>query len=353
MVRKIIHIDMDCFFVAVEVLAEPKLKGLPVAVGGKAHERGVISSASYEARALGVRSAISTAEALRRCPGLIIVSPNFSKYKEASACIYQIFSEYSSIVEPVSVDEAYLDVSDTSPYKTATLLAKAIREHIFRDTGLTASAGIAPNPFLAKVASDWRKPNGQFTITPEMVDEFVKNLALRKVPGVGKVTEEKLKSLGFITCGDLRSLSMPEMNFRFGKWGHRLYHLCRGQDDRLIGLKRDRKSVSIEHTFSHDLSHQNDCLKQLPPLMKELERRLMKHGTERIRSLFVKVKFADFTVTTVDDAHLNRIDLVNFQTLLTKAMARQKKAIRLIGVGVRLNENNSPTQLELFHPKAS
>lgn len=347
--RKIVHIDMDCFFVAVEVRDKPELFKKAVAVGGMPNERGVIASASYEARALGVRSALSTAEAFRRCPHLILLRPDFQKYQEVSKHIYQIFTQYSDIVEAVSIDEAYLDLSgQKSPFKTATLAAKAIRAQIFLETGLTASAGIAPNPFLAKVASDWRKPNGQFTITLEMVDEFVAKLPLRKVPGVGRVTEEKLKALGLITCLDLRAWPLERLITRFGKWGQRLYELCRGIDRRELTLIRERKSISVEHTFLTDLSLEL-CLAELPALLTELNRRLEKTKL-LIRSLFVKVKFADFKITTVEDNGLKNVDLESYQKLLTIAKERSNKAIRLIGIGIRLQEIGGPRQLELFLP---
>lgn len=347
--RKIIHIDMDCFFVAVEVRDRPELLGKPVAVGGLPEERGVISTASYEARAYGVHSALSSAEALRRCPKLILIRSNFSKYKEASQAIYQIFSQYSDIVEAISIDEAFLDVSlPKMPFKTATLAAKAIREHIFRETKLTASAGIAPNPFLAKVASDWHKPNGQFTITYEMVDEFILKLPLCKVPGVGRVTEEKLKKMGFLTCGDLQALSLGQIKGHFGKWGQRLYNLCRGIDERVLGLKKAQKSISVEHTYAHDLLSLDECNNALPALFKELTARCEK-AQIFIKSIFVKIKFADFQLTTVDDSSLNRLDLLSFQKILAKAQARRNKPIRLIGIGVRIQEEHiKPYQLELF-----
>jgi DNA polymerase-4 len=346
--RKIAHIDMDCFFAAVELRDRPDLLGKAVAVGGLPQDRGVISSANYEARKFGVRSALSSSVALRLCPDLVLIPPNFSKYKEASRKIYEIFWQYSDLVEPVSIDEAFIDLTKTKlPFKTATLAAKAIRAQIFLETGLTASAGIAPNPFLAKVASDWHKPNGQFTITPEMVNSFVYQLPLGKVSGVGKVTEKKLLDMGFKTCGDLQVLSLNQMLARFGKWGARLYERCRGIDDRELGKTRERKSLSVEHTFVKDLINIDYGSADLQNLFNELVRRYEK-AQVIARGLFVKVKFADFTITTVEDGTISRLEIASFLKLLKKAQSRNNKAIRLVGMGIRIQTANRPEQLELF-----
>jgi DNA polymerase IV len=349
-VRKIIHIDMDCFFAAVEIRDDPRLKGQPVAVGGYSSKRGVIATASYEARTFGVYSALSTAEALRRCPNLKLIQPNMKKYKEASRQIYAILYQFSDIIEPISIDEAFIDITQPKiDIKTATLAAKAIRQKIFEETGLAASAGIAPNPFLAKVASDWHKPNGQFTITPDMVSNFIYELPLRKVPGVGKITEEKLLKMGFATCGDLQTLKIGEMAFCFGKWGTRLFELCRGKDDRKLGLKRERKSLSVEKTFPNDLETINSCLESLRSLIEELLRRYKSIEINGIKSIFVKLKFSDFKCTTVDDCTLTTMNFENYRRLFVKARSRSTKPIRLIGIGIRLLESiNGPIQLELF-----
>jgi DNA polymerase-4 len=222
--RKIIHCDCDCFYAAVEMRDDPSLRGRPVAVGGQAHQRGVIATCNYEARRYGVHSAMATAHALKRCPDLIVLPPSFDKYRAASAQILTIYRDYTELVEPLSLDEAYLDVSQATQCKgSATLIAQEIRARIQSTVGITASAGIAPNKFLAKIASDWRKPNGQFAITPDAVTEFVAALPVGKLFGVGKVTAEKLNQLGVHTCGDLRAWDGLALQAQFGKFGEKLF----------------------------------------------------------------------------------------------------------------------------------
>lgn len=258
--RKIIHIDMDCYFAAVEMRDFPEYRGKPLAVGGSSDRRGVISTCSYEARKFGVRSAMATAYAFKLCPDLILVPGRMQVYKDVSLQIREIFSRYTPLIEPLSLDEAYLDVSECQQYKgSATLIAQAIRSDILAETGLTASAGIAPVKFLAKVASDLNKPNGQYVITPETLPDFVKTLSLRKIPGVGKVTAEKLSSLGLNTCGDVQAYSKPELLARFGKFGGVLIERSQGIDERGISADRERKSVGVETTLAKDIYSLEQC----------------------------------------------------------------------------------------------
>ncbi len=347
--RKIVHCDFDCFYAAIEIRDNPELKGLPIAIGGRSDRRGVISTCSYEARAYGVRSAMASATALKKCPDLILVPGNMSKYKEASKQAHEIFNRYSTIIEPLSLDEAFLDVSDSELFQgSATLIAKAMRNEIHEKIGVTASAGIAPNKFLAKVASDWNKPNGQFTVRPEDVNDFVAQLPIEKIFGVGKVTERKLKKAGIKTCGDLRPYSKLELNKRFGSLGDRLYELCRGQDNRPVNTKRSRKSISVENTFANDISSYQEGLDKLQSLENELDKRLEKiHEHYHCIGLFVKVKFSDFSQTTVEKT-CEHYDSELAKRLLQTAFDRKDLGVRLIGLGLKLKPKlNSSDQLDL------
>lgn len=349
--RKIIHCDFDCFYAAIEIRDEPKLKGLPIAIGGNTDRRGVIATCSYEARAYGIHSAMASAQALKLCPDLILVYPNMKKYKEASHQAHQIFRRYSEIIEPLSLDEAFLDVSNSNLFQgSATLMAQALRKDIENEIGVTASAGIAPNKFLAKIASDWNKPNGQFTINPEDIDAFVKNLPIGKIFGVGKVTERRMKKQGIVTCGDLRQFNKLELAKKFGSFGDRLYNLSRGIDDRKVNTQRIRKSISVENTYSADVLTYQDSLEKFRHLEEELHQRCEKINDHyHCVGIFVKIKFSDFSQTTVE--HIAK----NYQSdmalaLLKTAFQRKKLGVRLIGVGLRLKPNKSSNdqQLELL-----
>lgn len=344
--RKIIHIDMDCFYAAIEMRDDPRLTNKPIAVGGYSDRRGVLCTCNYIARQFGVRAAMPTKKAYQLCPDLLVVPPKFEKYKAVSNQIRTIFKSHTDKVEPLSLDEAYLDVTDTEECQgSATWLAEKIRKEIFEVTQLTASAGIAPNKFLAKVASDWRKPNGQFVITPTAIETFVKQLPVQKIFGVGKVMTQRLYDLGIQTCAELQKLTFEELSERFGVMGKRLYELCRGIDNREIELNRERKSISVEHTFSEDLSNLASCLSKLPRLIVELQQRSQNKIPCGIKSIFVKIKFNDFSVTTAD-ASFNRLELNLYQNLLQQAFSRKVRPVRLIGVGLRLNSSLN-AQLEL------
>ena len=332
--RKIIHVDMDCFYAQVEVKDNPSLRGKPIGVGGNAGGRGVLTTASYEARKFGVRSAMPTHRALRLCPDLILVPVHFERYKQESQKIRQVFNRFTDRVEPLSLDEAYLEVSH---HPSATIVAQEIRRQIFTDTQLTASAGIAPNKFLAKVASDWRKPNGQFTIAPHAVSDFVKGLKVEKIPGVGKVTAKKMHGMGIYTCKDLQQRSLPELKSRFGSWGIRLYDICRGQDHREVESRGQRKSLSVESTYSQDLASLTECVKKIPELYDELCRRLDKANLhDKIQTLVVKVKFFDFTQTTLERGNKKQPDLDAYTAMIEKAYCRGSKPVRLLGLGVKI-----------------
>lgn len=355
--RKIIHIDMDCYFAAVEMRDFPEYRGKPLAVGGSSDRRGVISTCSYEARKFGVRSAMATAYAFKLCPELILVPGRMQVYKEVSLQIREIFSRYTALIEPLSLDEAYLDVSECQQYQgSATLIAEAIRGDILAETGLTASAGIAPVKFLAKVASDLNKPNGQYVITPKTVPEFVKTLSLRKIPGVGKVTAEKLSQLGLNTCGDVQTYPRQELLARFGKFGAVLIERAHGVDERGISIGQERKSVGVETTLAKDIYTLEQCQQVMPGLIQELALRLSRSAKDRkIHKQVVKLKFSDFKQTTIE--HRSEEVSVNlFYDLLTQALVRQDaRGIRLLGISVGLADStldvasklNTQTQLDL------
>lgn len=327
---------MDSFFAAVEERDEPKYKNKPLAVGSDEKNRGVISTANYVARKFGVCSAISSAKAKLLCPDLILVPVNMEKYRSVSASIRSIFKEYTELVEPLSLDEAFLDVSDCKNcYNSATWIAKEIRDKIFQKESLTASAGVSVNKFIAKVASDWHKPNGQKVVPPEEVDEFIKSLPVNKIFGVGPKTAEKLYELKVKTCGQLQTLSELELIDSFGvKFGKRLFLLARGIDNRQVEPNKIRKSLSVEETFTKDLSGLLECKEKMNHLLLELKKRL-KRENKKYNKVFVKVKFADFSHTTVERAGED-VAIESIQQLLEEGVSRgNDKQVRLLGLGVR------------------
>src|SRR5437868_12298612 len=334
--RSIIHLDMDCFYAAIEVRDQPSLKGKPVGVGGARDRRGVLTTCNYEARKFGVRSAMPTFMTLQRCPNLIILPTRFDVYRKEAGVIREILFRFTPLVEPLSLDEAYLDVTD-HPGAPGPL-AQVIRGLIFRRTKLTASAGIGPNKLIAKIASDLKKPNGQFEVKPENVPAFMEKLPVRKLWGIGEVTGQKLEKLGITTCGDMRRLSRISLQEHFGKFGIELYDLCRGIDDRPVEPDRERKSLSTEETFSSDLTTLEQCDEKVAELFEELAAELaQKEPTRRMTKIFLKLKFSDFTRTTIERAGLGP-NLGNYHLLLEEAFSRTGKKIRLIGIGVRFAE---------------
>ena len=295
--RKIIHVDMDAFYASVEELDNPDLKGKPLAVGGS-EKRGVVSAANYEARKYGVRSAMSGFMAKKNCPQLTFVKPRFERYKEISKIIRSIFFEYTDLVEPLSLDEAYLDVTiNKKGNPSATMLATEIRQRILEKTGLNASAGISINKFIAKVASDINKPNGQKTVNPEEVIPFLEELDIRKFYGVGKVTAEKMYKLGIFTGKDLKGKSIEFLAENFGKSGPYYYHVVRGIHNSEVKPHRIPKSVGAERTFNENLSSEVFMLERLEHIAQELERRLTKSKVAG-KTITLKIKYSDFTLNT-------------------------------------------------------
>lgn len=356
--RKIIHCDCDCFYASIEVRDRPELRGRPVAVGGASERRGVIATCNYEARRYGVHSAMASATALRLCPDLLILPPDMTRYRRVSAAMHEILSEYTDRIEPLSLDEAYLDVTDSGRCRgSATLMAGEIRRRVRETLGITLSAGIAPNKFLAKIASDWEKPDGQFVITPEEIESFVRDLPVKKLFGVGRVTEARLTGLGIRTCQDMRELSEEALQEHFGRFGTRLYELCRGIDRRTVTSERIRKSLSVETTYPRDLASLEQCLEQLPALHGQMSRRLQAVRDDyRISKKFIKLKFGDFVSTTVERGATDS-DFPGFPELLRQAWERGERPVRLIGVGVRLQplekDAREVRQLALAYPEPS
>jgi DNA polymerase IV len=351
--RKIIHVDMDAFYASVEQRDNPDLRGKPVAVGGS-RERGVVAAASYEARKFGVRSAMPSVTARRQCPDLIFVKPRFDVYKAVSEQIREIFAEHTSIIEPLSLDEAYLDVTENlQNIALARDVALAIRAKIKEVTGLNASAGISYNKFLAKLASDHRKPNGQYTITPEMGPAFVESLPVGKFHGIGPATSAKMNSLGLHTGLDMRNQTLEFMQAHFGKAGAYYYWISRGVDNREVRANRIRKSVGAENTFFADLTEFEAMVTELQPLIDKVWRHCEDKGT-RGRTVTLKVKFADFEQITRSRTLIGTIgsrhELASASTELLKTIFPTEKAVRLLGVsisGFSAGEIDRPEQLPL------
>lgn len=334
--RKIIHVDMDAFYASVEQMDYPELKGKPIAVGGS-EIRGVVSAASYEARKFGVRSAISGVLAKKYCPELIFVRPRFDRYKEISRKIHSIFYEYTDLVEPLSLDEAYLDVTQNKKGNpSASLIAQEIRQRIFNEVGLTASAGISVNKFVAKIASDINKPNGQKTVNPDEVLEFLEQLPIRKFYGVGKVTTEKMYQLGIFTGLDLRNKELEFLEKHFGKSGNFYYNVVRGIHHSEVKSERIAKSIAAEHTFNENLTSEIFMEEKLIAIAQQLEKRLQRHKLAG-KTITLKIKYSDFTQQTrsktlpyfiADKALL----LETAKELLYQD--RLRESVRLLGISV-------------------
>jgi len=336
-VRKIVHIDMDAFYASVEQRDDPQLRGKPVVVAWRGN-RSVVCAASYEARRFGVRSAMPATRAARLCPDAVFVPPDFLRYRAVSRLAREIFRRHTDLVEPLSLDEAYLDVSENKTgLPTATRVARVIREQIREELKLTASAGVAPNKFLAKIASDWRKPDGLFVIQPEDVDRFLLPLPVGRLPGVGKVTEEKLKNLAIQTAADLRKLDLPALEKRFGRYGVRLYELARGIDNSEVIPDRPTQSVSAEDTFEHDVP-----LTETEPMIRRLAELAWAASRKELRiahTVVLKLKTSEFKILTRSHTpcsppssceELTRIAL----SLRERVALSPKQRFRLVGVGL-------------------
>ncbi|MBW0148838.1 DNA polymerase IV [Marinobacter arenosus] len=350
--RKIIHLDCDCFYAAVEMRDDPSLRDVPLAVGG-AGGRGVVTTCNYRARAFGVRSAMPGSEARRLCPGLVTVPPDMARYRAASQQVMAILREMTDLVEPLSLDEAFLDVSDITDHKgSATLMARYLRERIHREVGITVSAGVAPNKFLAKIASDWEKPDGLFVIRPEDVDLFVRRLPVEKLFGVGQVTAGKLHALGVETCGDLQAVGPEVLVDRFGKQGYRLHEMAHGRDERPVVVSRIAKSISVERTFSQDLPDRSACETVMAALVADLNLRLTRKARQKpIHKLFIKIRYSDFSTHTLERVreHIKEPGFEDYLPLFKELVGDKDRPVRLLGLGVRFRNDDAPvTQLRLF-----
>ena len=344
--RKIIHVDMDCFYAAVEEKYRPELKGKPVGVGGPPESRSVLCTANYEARKYKVKSAMPSSQAVRLCPHIILVPPNFDLYKKESLAVREIFQRFTNLIEPLSLDEAYLDVTNVSHCRgSATLMAREIRKQIQSELQLTASAGIAPNKFLAKIASDWNKPNGQYVVEPKKADQFTKILPVEKIFGVGKVTAQKMHALGLFTCADIRKQSIPQLESWFGSRGKDLFDLAHGIDNRPVEPRSERKSLTVEDTFRKDLQTLEECLGHIPDLYKSWEERMQNQDQDKIKGIVVKIKWFDFQSTTHELAAKKWPEPRDFEMLLKRAWGRRAQPVRLIGIGVRLGTEQVKSQL--------
>jgi DNA polymerase-4 len=345
--RKIIHIDMDCFYAAIEERDDPSLRGIPVAVAGDGR-RSVLTTANYEARKFGCRSAMPVFKALELCPHLRIVPVHFDLYRAVSSQIRAIFGRFTDQIEPLSLDEAYLDVSHLK--SSGGVIAREIRAQIFEETRLTASAGISINKLIAKIASDWHKPNGQKEVTRDEIPAFIAVLPVGRLWGVGGKTREKLSAIGVECCEDLQKFDPFELSRRFGKWGVELWSLCRGIDDRPVRPDRTRKSISSETTFVENIETLPVLIPPMREMIDSLAEDLAGHYWDRVvRSLVVKLKFADFERTTAERAG-HTLDMATYEELLAEAWRRgNNRAVRLLGVGVRFEDPpEEERQLEFF-----
>ena len=334
--RKIIHVDMDAFFASVEQRDRPEYKDQPLIVGGKPDSRGVVAACSYEARRFGIHSAMPCSKAYRLCPQAIFVPPRFDAYRQVSGQIHEVFREYTNIIEPLSLDEAYLDVSDCRQFSgSATLIAEDIRKRILDNTSITASAGISYNKFLAKIASDINKPNGQTVILPEEGEAFVEKLPIGRFYGVGKVTEGKMQSIGINTGADLRKFTIDELKIHFGKAAEYYYSVARGIDNRPVQNTRERKSIGAETTFAEDLIDTTEMIIHLHKLSEKVIASLDKKQMTA-RTLTIKVKFDNFRQVTrshtFEDSCIDKDLMKKWIPLLLDKTVAGEKPVRLLGI---------------------
>jgi DNA polymerase IV len=352
--RKIVHVDMDAFYASVEQRDDPNLRGKPVVVAWKGN-RSVVCAASYEARKFGVRSAMPAIRAERLCPEAIFIPPDFARYKEASRAAREIFHRHTDLVEPLSLDEAYLDVTENKTgLSTATRVARTIREQIREELHLTASAGVAPNKFLAKIASDWRKPDGLFVIQPKDVEAFLTPLSVGRIPGVGKVTEKRLEELRIKTVGDLRNLDLVPLEAHFGRYGIRLYQLARGIDHSAVVSDRPTKSISAEDTFEHDIP-----LEETESMIRRLAEKVWSASRKETRiahTVVLKLKTSEFNILTrshtAGSAPSSCEDLINIAlSLRERVNPRVDQRFRLVGVGLsNFRESSATTAHPILFP---
>lgn len=350
--RRILHCDMDCFYAAVHMRDDPSLAGRPVVIGGRAQSRGVVAAASYEARQFGVRSAMPSAEAARRCPQAIFIKPDFPRYRDESQKIFEIFRRFTQVMQPASLDEAYLDVSDRlEPYGSATAIAQEIRRCVRQERRLAVSVGVGPNRLVAKIASDYHKPDGLTVVKPDRVQEFLDALSVRRLHGVGPATEKALKRLGVETIADLRAIDLEVLSRRFGRHGLGLYRYSRGLDDRPVRTDRQRKSLGHERTYGEDLRSLREMDQQLEGLAAKVAEGLSRREIAA-KTLTVKVRYGDFTTLTRSRTVERPTADGSTITRIAKELLRQteagRRSVRLLGVTGSGFDSGGPQQLWLF-----
>jgi DNA polymerase IV len=350
--RRILHCDMDCFYAAVHVRDDPGLAGLPVVVGGDPAGRGVVAAASYEARRFGIRSAMPASRARRLCPRAVFLRPDFRRYQRESQAIFAIYREHTPLVQPASLDEAYLDVTDSlGEWGSATAVAREIRRRVRDERGLTVSIGVGPNRLVAKIASDFRKPDGLTVVPPARVDTFLAPLPVRRLHGVGPATEAALATLGVHTVADLRRLERRDLEARFGKHGDMLWHFARGIDERPVRVDRERKSLGTEQTYGADLADLGEMARELERMAAEVASGLERRGL-LARTVTVKVRYGDFTTLTRGRTLEIPTQEAGVLALNARALLHRTEAgsrpVRLLGVTASNLLEGSPRQLPLF-----
>ena len=349
--KKIIHVDMDSFFASLEIRDKPELRNKPVAVGGKAHERGVLTTCNYIAREYGLHSAMSTKKALSLCKNLIVLPVDIDKYKRESKEIFKVFKCYSKKIEPISIDEAYIDVTDSDYCESdPEKMAYQIRSCIWKDFKITASAGISCNKLLAKICSDWKKPNNQYSLSDDQVSDFIKDIRLDMIPGIGKVNFQKCINLNMKYCKDMYIYSIGELEKIFGSYGANLYNLIRGIDQRDVNINKIRKSISVEDTFLEDIKNVESCISKIDFLYKKLIQRcrINEISKNSVKEIFIKVKFNDFKVIS-RQSKCSSLNLRSYIQLLNNKINNPIRPIRLLGLGFTLKDDKSDAiQYDIF-----
>lgn len=353
--RRILHCDMDCFYAAVHMRDEPSLRGLPVVIGGSPEGRGVVAAASYEARAFGIHSAMPAARARVLCPQAVFLPPDFRRYRAESREIQAIFRSFTPVIQVVSIDEAYLDVTEhLEPWGSATAVAEAVRARVRAERGLTVSVGVGPSKLVAKIASDFDKPDGLTVVSPRRVQRFLDPLPVRRLPGVGPANEKRLKELGIETIAQLRTLAASELEERFGRYGARLHAFARGVDDRPVHVHQERKSLSSETTFDADLRTLDEVRAVLDRLADSVARGLRKRSLSAC-TVTLKVRYADFTTVTRSQTYptptCRPADLTAAARLLAERTDAGRRPVRLLGVGASNLVRGEVAQLSLFAPE--
>jgi DNA polymerase-4 len=355
--RRILHCDMDCFYAAVHMRDDPSLRGLPVVIGGSPEGRGVVAAASYEARAFGVHSAMPAARARVLCPRAVFLPPDFRRYRAESKQIQAIFRAFTPVIQIVSIDEAYLDVTDhLEPWGSATAVAKGVRARVREERGLTVSVGVGPSKLVAKIASDFDKPDGLTVVAPQTVRRFLAPLPVRRLPGVGPATEKRLQELGIETIAQLREAEESELEARFGKYGARLHAFAQGIDDRPVHVHQERKSLSSETTFDADLRTLDEVHSVLDRLAESVARGLQKRSLSAC-TVTLKVRYTDFTTVTRSQTWptptCQAPDLTLAARLLAERTEAGRRPVRLLGVGASNLVQGEVAQLSLFAPEES